>query len=718
VAHQNLKYWNKGIIKNRNHFVDWFILARFPDIGASAVRDRNFPDAGDGLERSERGLRISGCRPASAGSNENHRAALPVAGITIIGTGERSIMCGICGIFDRSGGLVEPDVLKRMARVINHRGPDGEGYFLHDEIGLGHRRLSIIDVEGGSQPMFNEDETLQIVFNGEIYNFIELRKELESFGHRFRTRSDTEVIVHAYEQWGTDCLNHFNGMFVFAIWDTRKRELFLARDHLGIKPLYYSLMGDRLVFASEVKALLQVPECPREVDIDALAELFSFRSVPSPKTLFRNIFKMPPGHSMLATRNAIRIDRYWNWAPQVRKNWRETELIEEYQTLLEDAVKLQLRSDVPLGLYLSSGIDSGALLAIMSKYSSGPVRTFTIGFDGAAKTNEVEDAKEMARRFGAEHDFRMLGFDDYFAYFDRYMEDLEEPVAHEPAPAFYYLAQLTSGRVKVALTGQGADEPWAGYDRYLGVKLSTVYSRLPSVITQRLAPRIARVPLPMERLKRGIDALAEPDILTRFAKVYSFFSADMKAHLYKGELKSRFDKDPYGTRQALQRLQRDVQHLDPLSQMLYIDTRASLPDDLLMVADKTSMANSLEVRVPYLDYRLVEFVETLPQNLKLHGMTGKYLHKKALTKWLPHEVAYRKKKGFVHPIASWLRGPMKPFVEDCLLGSGSALRRYFDQDYLRHMIKRHQEGKEQYMRHIYLLVSLELWHRNFLSKPL
>jgi asparagine synthase (glutamine-hydrolysing) len=626
-------------------------------------------------------------------------------------------MCGICGIFDRSGNSIDPVTLERMTKILNHRGPDGEGYFLKDEIGLGHRRLSIIDVEGGTQPMFNEDESLQIVFNGEIYNFIELREELKSFGHRFRTLSDTEVIVHAYEQWGMNCLHHFNGMFAFAIWDKQKHELFLARDHLGIKPLYYTTIGDRLVFASEIKALLQVPGCHREMDIHALAELFSFRSVPSPKTLFKNIFKLPPGHRILATKKSVQISRYWNWAPQLRKNWRERELIEEYQTLLEDAVRLQLRSDVPLGLYLSSGIDSGALLAIMSQYSSGPVQAFTIGFEGAAKTNEVEDARVMARSFGADHDFKMLSFDDYFRYFERYMEDLEEPVAHEPAPAFYFLAQLTSGRVKVALTGQGADEPWAGYDRYLGVKLSTIYSRLPALITQRLAPQIARIPLPMERLKRGIDSLSEPDILTRFAKVYSFFSADMKAQLYTGELKRLFDADPYGTRAALQWLQKDVQHLDPLSQMLYIDTRASLPDDLLMVADKTSMANSLEVRVPYLDYRLVEFIETLPPHLKLNGWTGKYLHKKALTKWLPQEVVYRKKKGFVHPIANWLRDSMKPFVEDCLLGSDSSISQYFDQGYLRHIVNKHQEGKEQYMRHIYLLVSLELWHRNFLGKP-
>jgi asparagine synthase (glutamine-hydrolysing) len=625
-------------------------------------------------------------------------------------------MCGICGIFERSGNPINKVTLERMNTVLKHRGPDGEGYFVDGEIGLGHRRLSIIDVDGGAQPIFNENGTLQVVFNGEIYNFIELRGELKSFGHTFRTLSDTEVIVHAYEQWGADCLNHFNGMFAFALWDKRKQELFVARDHLGIKPLYYSLVGDRLVFASEIKALLQVPGCPREIDMDALAELFTFRFVPSPKTLFRGIFKLPPGHLMRATKNRIEISRYWNWVPRLRKSWREQDLIEEYQTLLDDAVRLQLRSDVPLGLFLSSGIDSGVLLAIMSKYSSRPVQTFTIGFEDGAKTNEVEDAKETARRFGADHYHQMVSCPDYTSYFERYMNDLEEPVGHEPAPAFYFLAKMTSDRVKVALTGQGADEPWAGYDRYLGVKISTVYSRLPRPITDQLARIIGKVPGPMERLKRGITSLAEPDILTRFAKIYSFFSADMKAQLYKGILRERFEAAPYSNMETLRRLQSDVQHLDPLSQMLYIDTRANLPDDLLMVADKTSMANSLEVRVPFLDYRLVEFIESLPPSLKLNWSTGKYLHKKALTKWLPQEAIYRKKKGFAHPIAHWLRASMKPLVEDCLLSSDSSLTRYFDQGYIRQLYSKHLEGKEQYMRHIYLLLSLELWHRTYINK--
>jgi asparagine synthase (glutamine-hydrolysing) len=625
-------------------------------------------------------------------------------------------MCGICGIFDLSGAPISRDLLDRMNSVIQHRGPDGAGELVDREVGLGHRRLSIIDLGGGAQPIGNEDGTLQIVFNGEIYNFVELRKELEQAGHKFKTQSDTEVIVHGYEQWGRDCVKRFNGMFAFAIWDSRKRELFLARDHLGIKPLYYVTLGKQVLFASEIKSLLQHPECPRRLDEEALAELFTFRYVPSPKTLFQGIQKLPPAHWMLITRGGVRIERFWDWVPRERKKWKEAELIEEYQVLLEDAVRLQMRSDVPLGLFLSSGIDSGVLLAIMSKYSLGPVQAFTIGFQDGEKTNEVEDAKDLARRFGADHYYQMLGPEDYEKYYERYLWDLEEPVGNETAAAFYFVAKLTRERVKVALTGQGADEPWAGYDRYKGVKLSTYYSRMPGIVTDNLGPLIAKMPGRAERLKRGAASLGEPDILTRFAKIYSFFSADMKAQLYKGRLKQCFEAEPFGTRRALARLQTDVQHLDPLTQMLYIDTRANLPDDLLMVADKTSMANSLESRVPFLDYRLVEFIESLPPKLKLSGLNGKYLHKKAVEKWLPRSIVYRKKKGFANPIENWFRVRMKSFVEECLLSADSAMARYFDQGYIQKIIELDRAGTEQYRRHIYLLVSLELWHRAFLHK--
>jgi asparagine synthase (glutamine-hydrolysing) len=310
----------------------------------------------------------------------------------------------------------------------------------------------------------------------------------------------------------------------------------------------------------------------------------------------------------------------------------------------------------------------------------------------------------------------MLSPGDYAKYYERYMSDLEEPVGNETAAAFYFVSRITAQKVKVALSGQGADEPWAGYDRYKGIKLSEYYSKLPGALTGGVAPLMARMPGRMEKMKRGVASLSEPDMLTRLAKVYSFFSAEMKGRLYQGKLKETFEKDHYGTRGALARLQADVRHLDPLTQMLYIDTRANLPDDLLMVGDKTSMACSLEGRVPFLDVRLVEFIESLPSKMKLNRLTGKYLHKKATLKWLPKEIVYRKKKGFANPIENWFRVGMRPFVEECLLGPDSSMARYFDQGYIKQMLKLDREGREQYRRHIYLLVSLELWHRAFIKK--
>jgi asparagine synthase (glutamine-hydrolysing) len=623
-------------------------------------------------------------------------------------------MCGICGIFGRNGAPVDPSTVDAMMAVLRHRGPDGSGRFVDRNVGLGHLRLSIIDVDGGSQPIDNEDGTLHVVFNGEIYNFVELRAELEGFGHRFKTRSDTEVIVHAYEQWGAGCVRRFNGMFAFALWDSTRRELFLARDHLGIKPLYYVDLGTRILFASEIKALLQDPACPRETDVQALAELFTFRYVPAPKTLFRGIHKLPPGHSMTLSARGMAVERFWNWVPGGHTERSEESLVEEYQDLLEDAVRLQLRSDVPLGLFLSSGIDSGVLLAIMSQYG-GPVRAFTIGFEGGEQENEVDSARELARMFGASHEFMMVSPDDYETYYERYLWDLEEPVGNETAAAFYFVSQITSRQVKVALTGQGADEPWAGYDRYLGAKFSEFYSRVPVGVTEGVASLVARVPGRFERLKRSAVALGEPDVLSRFAKIYSFFSMDMKRQLFREDLTAELEAAAHEPKEALRRLQSDVRDMDPLSQMLYIDTRANLPDDLLMVNDKMSMANSLEARVPFLDYRLVEFIERLPPGMKLRRLTGKYLHKKALEKWLPAEVVWRKKKGFANPVEHWFRDRMRPFVEDCLLSPTSAVGRYFDQRYIRRMLDLDRAGKEQFRRHLYLLVSFELWHRRFIG---
>ena len=606
------------------------------------------------------------------------------------------------------------ELVRTMTAALQHRGPDGDGLYLNGQVGLGHRRLSIIDIGGGAQPIANEDGTIQVTFNGEIYNFIELRAELEKAGHIFKTHADTEVIVHGYEEWGLDCFARFNGMFAIGLWDGPSRKLILARDHLGIKPLYYAALGKQLLFASEIKALLSDKRCPRTVNLDALAQLFTLRYVPAPSTLFHGINKLPPAHLLIADAREVTLKQYWKWTPHIqRQPANEEALAEQYRELVADAVRLQMRSDVPVGLFLSSGVDSAALLALMSRHADTPVRTFTIGFEEGEKTNELADAKQLAAMYGSAHSELTVTPRDYERYFERYLWDIEEPVGNETAAAFYFVANLAHRQVKVALTGQGADELWAGYHRHLGVKLSQLYSKCPPLLTESLLTPLVQRYSKNERWKRGVLSLSEPDVLTRFVKVYSFYSSEMKTNLFQPWLAAEISVDGVEARRALTRLHGDVKGLDALSQILYMDTRSNLPDDLLMVGDKTAMANSLEARVPFLDYRLVEFVETLPPGLKIRGLRGKYLHKKALAKWLPREVVHRKKKGFANPIHQWLRAGMNGFVKDCLLSDTCAVRHYFNQDYMRRLHADHMAGRQHHLRHLYLLISLEMWHQRF-----
>jgi asparagine synthase (glutamine-hydrolysing) len=624
-------------------------------------------------------------------------------------------MCGIVGVFDRSGAPINQELLGRMMNIIFHRGPDGQGRYIAPGVGIGMRRLSIIDLEGGTQPIANERSTIQIVFNGEIYNYIELREELLGFGHQFRTHSDTEVIVHAYEQWGPDCVTRFNGMFAFALWDSEKHELLLARDHLGIKPLYYIELGNRILFGSEAKALLEDPHCPREVNLNALGQLFSLRFVPSPDTLFNRIKKLPAGHRLTLSKAGLRVECFWNWRPTIRKTVKEAALIEEYQSLLEDAVRIQMRSDVPVGLFLSSGVDSSTILALMSKHTGQAVRTFTIGFENNDANDEAADAKLMAEMFGADHTEMIIRPEEYREYYDRYLWNLEEPLGNESAAAFYFVSRIASKKVKVALNGQGADEPWAGYDRYKGVKFSQYYQYLPSFVTAGLAHPSVEKLIKNEKLKRAVGSLNEQDVLARFVKIYSFFTTTMKKDLFQPWLQQQVSTDGSEARVAIGRLQSHVSDLDPLTQMLYIDTRASLPDDLLMVCDKTSMANSLEARVPLLDVRIVEFIESLPLSLKLRGITAKYLHKKACEKWMPKNVVYRKKKGFANPVDLWFREHLTKHVNEWLLSPDSAVARYFNPEFIRSIVNDHEAGRQRYLRQIQMLVSFELWHRMFIS---
>jgi asparagine synthase (glutamine-hydrolysing) len=416
---------------------------------------------------------------------------------------------------------------------------------------------------------------------------------------------------------------------------------------------------------------------------------------------------------MVVDARSLEIRRYWRWKPIIHAA-READLVERYCNLVEDAVRLQMRSDVPVGLFLSSGIDSGALLALMCRHVSQPVHTFTIGFEEGDRTNETDAARDLARRFGADHSEMIVTAKDYQQYYERYLWDLEEPVGNESAAAFYFVSLLASRKVKVTLSGQGADEPWAGYDRHLGAKISRYYSRIPVAITGGVVRSLVERFAHGETLRRGVVALGDPDPLSRLVKIYSFFTSEMKECLFLPWLREKISTDGDEAKRALRWLYHDVENLDPLTQILYMDTRTNLPDDLLMVGDKTSMANSVEVRVPFLDYRLVEFAESLPPDLRLRRLTAKYLHKKAIERWLPKEVVYRKKKGFANPVDRWLRASMREYVRDCLLSDYSAVRRYFDRDYIRGILLAHEAQKVNNMRQIYLLVSFELWHRRFI----
>jgi len=619
-------------------------------------------------------------------------------------------MCGIAGFVNKNRNTVDEGLIRQMAGLIAHRGPDGEGFFIDNTLGvaLANRRLSIIDIEGGTQPMFNDDESLCIVYNGEIYNFQELRLDLEAIGHRFKTRSDTEVILRAYESWGIDALAKLNGIFGVAIYDRKAEKVVLARDPFGVKPVYYFEGPRSVLFGSELRSILAAPGVERRVDHDALVEFLAFRYDPSPNTLIDGVKKLAPGHFIEITRSGATPQKnYLNEAPPLTAAIGEAEAIEEYQRLLRAAVKRQMISDVPIGLFLSGGVDSAAIGKLMVEAGGREINTYTVGFTGKGDHNELDDARVTAKLLGSNHHEIVIDGREYLEFFTRSFASIEEPIAETSVSALYYLSRRAAKDLKVVLAGQGADEPMAGYQRYLGVRYIERYGKL----IKAASPLIGLLPR-AGRVKQAAAAARYTTNLERLIAVYSIFDADQRARLFGS-------REPYRELKTgrLQELLNEAASLpDLLAKTMYIDTRMSLPDDLLLFNDKITMANSLEMRVPFLDKELIAFIGSLPSNLKLHGTTRKYIHKKACEAWLPKEIVHRKKRGFQTPMDEWLQKDLAAAALRLFDAADSAYRQYFDITAVREMIDAHRARKEDHSKRLYALLCFELWHREWIDR--
>lgn len=624
-------------------------------------------------------------------------------------------MCGIAGIY-APGGEADRALVGEMVARMAHRGPDGEGFHSDREIALGMRRLAIVDPEHGEQPLYDERREVACVFNGELYNHLELRRWLEGRGHAFRSGSDGEVIPHLYEELGAAGLvERLDGIFAIAIWDSRERTLHLCRDAFGVKPLYWRQAGGRVAFASELKALLADPAASRELDWAALDHFLALRFVPSPRTLLAEVRKLRPA-TVLSFGPGGGEPRETEWAavaPAADRSDR-AQLIEEYADAFERAVARQMMSDRPIGVMLSGGVDSGAVCAAMARHSSR-VRAFTVGFAGGdERTDETAAARETARLFGAEHESVVVGEAEYVEALPRSLVQLEEPVGTTSALAVNFVAELMKPSVPVALSGQGADEPNAGYGRYLGVKLAQLARAVPGA--RALAARAPRrLAGRGETLGRGLGVLAAGgDDLAMLMAAWSVLSPAERERLYlPGTLERLRGAEPPEV--AAERLRSRVAGLDPLAQILYVDTRFSLPDELLTIADKMSMAASVELRVPCLDPRLVAVAESARSAQRLHRLERKSIHKRAMLRFLPREIVFRRKLGWLAPLDRWLRSELRPLVDEVLLGEGELCRDLLAEQELRRLIDAHARGEADHTRQLFCLLSLGLWHRAFAS---
>jgi len=620
-------------------------------------------------------------------------------------------MCGICGIYSYKGNQeIDRNLQSSMLSAIRHRGPDDEGAFNEQNLFLGMRRLSIIDLDGGHQPMSNEDNSIWIVFNGEIYNYKDIRAILSAKGHVFRTQSDTETVIHAYEEWGIDGFVKLNGMYGFALWDRRRKELVLARDPFGVKPLYYTDQQGSFAFGSEIKAILADPNLPRSVDLAALDQFLTFSFVPSPLTLFEGIKKVPPGYALCVTSEGSRKVRFYQ--PKITTpKMSGAKWLEVLQDGIENAIARQMVADVPVGVMLSGGMDSATVAMLARKHSGQPIHSFTVGFSGDFKKDELALGRRSAELIGTTHHEVIISANDFMEFLPKAIWYLDEPIASPASLPTYWVSKLAREYVKVVLTGQGADEPFAGYPRHLGAYYGKWYRKTPDFLRKGIiSPLINRLPR-IEKYKRAVRTLDIADPVTRLTQIYHIFESELKQRLYRPELLAEMDMN---FEPIVREWWKDVEHLSELNQMAYVDARFSLADNLLLYGDKMAMAASLEARVPFLDLELMLLVEGMPAKYKIHGRTQKYLLKKAVAKWLPPEIIYRKKIGFVTPIDQWFGGELRGYLSDLLLWQGSGCSLFFNLKELERMINDHVNKERDYQRHLFSLMTFELWYQTFI----
>jgi asparagine synthase (glutamine-hydrolysing) len=619
-------------------------------------------------------------------------------------------MCGICGQYNFGNQApVQRRDIEAMTKSIAHRGPDDDGFYISGPLGLGFRRLSIIDLSGGHQPMSDQDETVWLVFNGEIYNFPELKRELQGFGHVFRTNSDTEVIIHGYKQWGDEVLNRLNGMFGLAIWDVRKKRLVVARDAFGIKLIYWRVDGGRLYFGSEMRAVRAAMQDKAEIDPTSLNLFLRNRFTPSPYTILKGVHKLAPGTKLTVQDGSYEVSRWYQFKPvPFAPTKSPDEAREELLELYKRAIKRQLISDVPVGLLLSGGLDSGLLLALMNlNGKSWP--TYTVGYGSSYEDDELADAAETARILGASHSSVTISQSVFEEALPKIVASLEEPIATSSIVPMYFVCQRARQDVKVALVGQGPDELFGGYKRHLGVRYGALWARLPGWVRGPISSTVAALPR-NEMLKRGVQSLATTDRMRRYQNVLSLLPGPQVDDLFQdGLLAPNAGDSILGCWEDLADLMTET---DELGGLQFIEVRSTLPDELLMYADKLSMAHGLELRVPYVDKEIVEYVERLPANLKVRHGSRKWLHRQVCKTYLPESILKRPKRGFgVNVVDDWFRGAIDGKMAETLLDSGSKIYQYLRPGSVRELFEQHASGRQDNHKILFSLVLFEEWLR-------